>query len=99
MQYFNLSHSHYRYVHYSSDIVYYVLGLAVRYTSKGSVDSCSRPHGSSNYLVEIKFALNFHVFLYYTVYTDYTYYCSGHCSPQDIGIPRISPTQGSFCTV
>ena len=33
------------------------------------------------------------------VYTNYMYYTSGNCSPRDIGIPRISPKQGSFCSV
>ncbi len=37
--------------------------------------------------------------MYYTYYTDYTYYGSGHSSPQDIRIPGIGQTQGSFLLI
>jgi hypothetical protein len=46
--------------------------------------------------VEKELELKLLCFLYYKVYDDYMYYCSGNCSPRDIGIPRISPTQGHF---
>ena len=99
IHFFNLSDSHYSYVHHYCAIVHYVRGLAVRSYPKESVDSCSRPIDSSNCLVKNLLELNFCCVLYYTVYIDYTYYVAGHCSPWDIGIPTISQMQGPFCTV
>ncbi len=49
-----LSHSQYRHIHHSCRIVPCVHGLAVRSTSKESVDSCSRPKDSSNSLYKNK---------------------------------------------
>ncbi len=86
IQYFYLSGSHYSYEHHYCGIVHYVRGLEVRSYPKESIDSCSRPIDSSDCLVKNLLEHNFCCVLYYTVYIDYTYYVSGHCSPRDIGI-------------
>jgi hypothetical protein len=99
IQYFYLSDSHYSYLHHYCGIVHYVHGLAVRSYPKESIDYCSRPIDSSNGLVKNLLELNFCCVLHYTVYFDYTYYVSGHCSPREIRISTISQTQWAFCSV
>ncbi len=50
-------------------------------------------HGSSTLLSIISSDLKQLCFLYCMVYSDYTYYISGYCFPQDTGIQRTSQQQ------